>query len=54
MTTAKYKVFIGCSTEARTVAQALRYELRDVADAELWSQGLFQVGRVVVDEWSKL
>lgn len=51
---AKYKVFIGCSKEARSIAQALQYELRDVADATLWSQGLFQIGRIVLAELVKV
>ena len=49
-TTPQYKVFIGSSREAKLIAQALQHELRDVAASELWSQGLFRVGTVVLDD----
>lgn len=49
----KPKIFVGSSREAKLIAQALQYELRDVADVELWSQGLFRVGAVVIDELVK-
>ncbi len=49
----KPKVFIGSSREARLISQGLQYELRDVADVELWSQGLFRVGAVLIDELVK-
>jgi len=51
--TPKSKVFIGSSREALQIARAVQHELRDNADAHLWSQGLFRAGTVVIDELVK-
>src|ERR1044071_4183111 len=50
MSGVKCKVFIGSSREASQIARALQHELRDIADCELWSQGLFRVGSVGIDD----
>jgi hypothetical protein len=44
------KVFIGSSREASQLAKALQHELRDVAHSQVWSQGLFRIGSVALEE----
>jgi hypothetical protein len=48
--TSKPKIFIGSSREASSIAKALQHELRDVAYSEVWSQGLFRLGAVGLDD----
>jgi hypothetical protein len=43
------KIFIGSSSEAREIALAMQHELRDVAQLEPWSQGMFRVGNVPLE-----
>jgi hypothetical protein len=43
-------MFIGSSREASLIAKALQHELRDVVYSELWSQGLFRLGSVGLDD----
>jgi hypothetical protein len=50
---AKSKVFIGSSREALPIARALQHELRDVAQSELWSQGMFRLGAVALDDLAR-
>jgi hypothetical protein len=46
----KARVFVGSSREALPIARALQHELRDTAYCELWSQGLFRIGSVSLDD----
>ena len=46
----KCKIFIGSSREASQIAKSLQHELRDNAYSELWSQGLFRVGTVGLED----
>ena len=50
MSSSKCKIFIGSSREASQIARALQHELRDIAESELWSQGLFRVGSAGLDD----
>jgi len=43
------KVFIGSSSEAKEIALTIQNELSDIADLVPWSQGIFRVGSVPLE-----
>jgi hypothetical protein len=49
----KPRVFIASSKEALLIARALQHELRDIAISQLWNQGFFRPGTVVLDDLVK-
>ena len=46
---ARPRLFIGSSTESLHLAQAIQANLADVADATVWNQGVFSVGKTMLD-----
>jgi hypothetical protein len=38
------KVFVGSSMEGKNIAHAVRQQLKDIAEVDLWSDGLFGLG----------
>src|SRR5713101_1096664 len=53
MATTKSKIFIGSSGEARELALAVQHELRDIADSEPWSQGMFRIGSAPLESLTR-
>jgi predicted nucleotide-binding protein len=41
---ARCKLFVGSSKEGRDLAYAVRQQLKDVAEVDIWSDGIFEVG----------
>ncbi len=50
MPSQKCKVFIGSSGESEFIARAIQNELKNVAEVQIWSQGLFRPGTATLDE----
>lgn len=50
----KPTVFIGCSMESLTVAEAIQKHLRPVADAKIWHEGVHHPGAVVLEKLIRL
>lgn len=45
----KPKIFIGSTKEALPVAEAIQYNLREVAECTVWNQGIFTLGENALD-----
>ena len=45
----KPRLFVGSSSEAKDLALAVQHELRDIAEVEPWSQGIFRIGSVPLE-----
>jgi hypothetical protein len=53
MTDTRTKIFIGSSKESLQIARAIQHGLLDIATPELWNQGLFRAGTVVLNDLLK-